>query len=347
MNEYDTILAIRLLLGRPPQDEAEVARLQQHQSLADLRRALLRSPDGQKILKEEKGKPPEYRAPLFLLQPPPVGIPWRLAPPSLEDPVTQLCTNNQIESPAYVRWCAALKAQPRPHRKQWEFIWILATLDRAGVLERGKRVLGFGCGREPLPSFFASRGMDVVATDAPTDIVAESWGRGRQYSQALGDLWKGNLVSAEAFERHVSFRHVDMNDIPVDLTDFDACWSACALEHLGSLQHGLSFIENSLKCLRPGGLAVHTTEFNLLSNEDTFESPSACHYRKRDIEGLLSRLAAAGHEVWPMNLHPGSSELDPVIDLPPYSSPHLKLALRNSVTTSIGIVVRKRALGNL
>jgi 2-polyprenyl-3-methyl-5-hydroxy-6-metoxy-1,4-benzoquinol methylase len=341
LNERDTALAIRLLLGRQPREE-EVDRMRQHRSIGELRRALLRSREAKEILDEEKSRP-EYRVPLFLLRPPPPGVPWRFAAPDLEEPVTQLCTHEQITSPAYARWCEAMKVAPRPHRKQWEFVWILAALDRAGALRPGARLLGFGCGREPLPSYLAGRGIDVLATDAPPEIVEKTWGLGNQHSSSQDDLRREGLATAEEFARHVAFRDVDMNDIPADLTGFDACWSACALEHLGSIERGLSFIENSLACLKPAGVAVHTTEFNLASNDATFESDRTCLFRKRDIEGLLQRLAGQGHEVWPLNLHPGTSQLDEVIDLPPFSPPHLKVALRGHVSTSIGIAVRRRA----
>lgn len=99
--------------------------------------------------------------------------------------------------------------------------------------------------------------------------------------------------------------------------------------------------EQSLKTLRPGGLAVHTTEFNLSSNDATFEHPTLSLFRKRDIEDLYARLIAAGHKVWPLNLHPGTGPADAHIDLPPYGTPHLKLEVASYVTTSIGLVVEK------
>jgi SAM-dependent methyltransferase len=183
--------------------------------------------------------------------------------------------------------------------------------------------------------------MDVLATDAPPDIVEASWARGKQYTSDIDALYKPQLLPRHAFDRHVQFRHADMNAIPEDITGYDGCWSACALEHLGSLQHGLDFIRNSLNVLRPGGVAVHTTEFNLASDNETFEHPRASLYRKRDIVGLLRALRDEGHDVWPLNLHPGDTLLDEVIDLPPYSPVHLKLALRRFISTSIGIVVRR------
>jgi len=68
-----------------------------------------------------------------------------------------------------------------------------------------------------------------------------------------------------------------MNAAPSDLSDFDFCWSASAFEHFGSIDQGLAFIERIIECLKPGGRAVHTTELNVSSNDDTVaEGPPFC-----------------------------------------------------------------------
>jgi 2-polyprenyl-3-methyl-5-hydroxy-6-metoxy-1,4-benzoquinol methylase len=341
LSRQDVTLAVQLILNREPADEAELAQLEKLGTLKALRGALMDKLRRAAPVFGEDAAYKQYRAPLFLLSPPDGGLAWQMTPPNLHDPVSQLCTNGQVLSEPYARICADLKVNPRPHRKQWEFVWIIACLAKAGVLMPGGKVVGFGCGREALPAFFASRGMDVLATDAPPEVVKGSWARGQQYTSDIDALYKPHLLPRHLFDQRVTFRHADMNAIPEDITGYDACWSACALEHLGSLQHGLDFIRNSLNTLRPGGVAVHTTEFNLSSDEETFEHPRSSIYRKKDIVGLLQSLREAGHDVWPLNLHPGDSLLDEVIDLPPNSPVHLKLALRRFVSTSIGIVVRR------
>ena len=86
---------------------------------------------------------------------------------------------------------------------------------------------------------------------------------------------------------------------------------------------------------------MHTTEFNLSSNDETFEAPTLSIYRKRDIELLASRLVDAGHEVLPLNFHPGTAPMDEYIDLPPYEKHPVRLQVAQYVTTSIGLAVRK------
>jgi SAM-dependent methyltransferase len=270
------------------------------------------------------------------------SIPYQFELPSFERPVSQLCTHNQFGELAYATRCTELQVPMDPHRKYWEWCFILQAMYVSGVIAPGKRALAFGAGQEPLPSLLASRGVTVVATDAPTELDGlQGWQTTGQHSKNALDLHVGGIVPEKTFLDHVSFRPVDMNDIPHDLVDFDVCWSSCSFEHLGSIDHGLQFVENSLRCLRPGGVAIHTTEFNLDSNEATFESESLSLFRKQDFERLVKRLVEAGHDVWPLNFHPGFTPVDEVIDLPPYALPHLKLELLGITSTSVGIVVRK------
>jgi hypothetical protein len=213
------------------------------------------------------------------------------------------------------------------------------------MVESGARGLGFGCGQEPLPAIFAAAGCTIVATDLQSgDARAEGWSASGQHSLDRDVLRRPHLCPDGRFDDAVTFEPVDMNNIPRTLVDFDFCWSACALEHLGSIEAGLTFIRNSLETLKVGGVAVHTTEFNLTSNSDTLDNDNTVLFRRRDFERLAFELIASGHEVAQFNYDQGDEPLDQHIDLPPYSnSDHLKLAISRYVTTSFGIIVRKGA----
>ena len=262
---------------------------------------------------------------------------------TLEQPISQMCTAAQLDEPVYIEWCRRMGEAPTRHRKQWEFAFILRALEYYGALRPDARGLGFGVGIEPLSSLFAAAGCWVTATDlAADDNRAQVWSSTDQLGANLRQIHKPHLCDEERFFERVSYRAVDMNAIPEDLVDFDFTWSSCAYEHLGSIKAGLEFFENSLKCLKPGGIAVHTTELNLSSNNVTLDHKNTVIFRRRDFEELAERLIAAGHEVMPITFDSGDSELDRVIDLPPYSHDHhLKLLLMRWVTTSFGMVVRK------
>ncbi|GGC72954.1 hypothetical protein GCM10011504_58030 [Siccirubricoccus deserti] len=334
--------AFRLLIGRDPHDESETKFHLQHGSVEALRAAFFNTPEFDKLYLQHR-RDRHYEAPLFLLQPPDdPAIPWHFASPVLAAPVSQLCTAAQFDEPAFAAWCERLDMVPSPHRKIWEFCFVAAAMEAAGVLRPGTRALGFGVGTEPLPALLASCGAMVVATDAPADLIADQgWASTGQHATGLRVLDRPRILPFEMLQAKVAFQPVDMNAIPGTLRGFDVCWSSCALEHLGSIEHGLRFIEESLRTLRPGGYAIHTTEFNLSSNHQTMEVPALSLFRKRDIEALATRLSAAGHHLLPLNFHPGDREVDAHIDLPPYAMPHLKLQVAQFVITSIGLIIRK------
>ncbi len=253
-----------------------------------------------------------------------------------------LCTQARLESPEFRGWRDRLGHPAKLHRKYWEHAYICQALDERGRLGPGRRGLGFGVGREPLAAFFAARGCRVVATDLEPEAADRAgWIEGKQHAADLDALNERGLCPPRAFARRVAYRHVDMNAIPDDLRGFDFCWSSCSFEHVGSLELGLAFLENMLDCLRPGGVAVHTTEYNVGSDDATLVDGPTVIFRRRDIEGVADRLRGLGCAI-DLDLDPGDGPADHHVDAPPYShDPHLKLRLDGFVSTSIGLIVRK------
>jgi hypothetical protein len=258
-------------------------------------------------------------------------------------PHSTLCRQEFFEQPYFSHWARQLGLGLRYHRKAWEHVYICQALWERGAIRPGARALGFGVGREPLTAYFASQACEVVATDMAGDVAVEQgWSQTAQHAAGLEALRYEHLCPSEQFDRCVSFRVCDMNQVQPDLTDFDFCWSACALEHLGSIEHGLSFIERSLECLKPGGWAVHTTEFNVSSDTDTISEGGTVLFRRRDMEALAERLAAKGHRVAPFDFNPGLAPLDRYVDVAPFRvEPHLKLALEGYAATSIGVIIQR------
>lgn len=263
--------------------------------------------------------------------------------PSLHSPVSQACTHAQMREPAYAYWCEVIKEPVRTHRKQWEFCYILQSLARSGKLAPGMRGLGFGVGGEPLTAVFAERGVQVVATDLDFEgAQALGWVDTQQHAATKSGLNERKICPEEKFKENVEFRNVDMNSIPAEFAgQFDFSWSACALEHLGSIKNGLRFVEKSVECLVPGGVAVHTTEFNCNSDTETLDNMGTVLFRKCDFLSLAERLAAKGAQLQ-LCFDLGDLPLDKHIDVPPYSAnEHLKLQIDRWVTTSFGLIVRK------
>ncbi|WP_322015538.1 SAM-dependent methyltransferase [Paraburkholderia sp. J12] len=264
-------------------------------------------------------------------------------PPSLSRITSQLCTATQFREGAYGRWCREMRTPARFARKQWEFVYILEALSQHGMLQPEKTGLGFGCGNEPLAAVMAKHGAKVLATDLATaEATDKGWVESNEHAATLDGLNDFGICDWPTFRRNVGFEFADMNAVPEKFDgQFDFVWSACAFEHLGSIRHGLDFVKNSVRCLKPGGVAVHTTEFNLSSNDQTLEDPGCVIFRRRDMELLATELESLGYEVASFNFNPGSAPIDHHIDAPPYGIPHLKLALEGYVATSIGLIVKR------
>jgi hypothetical protein len=261
--------------------------------------------------------------------------------PCADNPLSSRSCRHADCGSEYADWLGSLGIPPVVSRKEWEHVAIWRALDAAGQLAPGKRALGFGVGREPLVAAFAAKGVDVVATDLPvTDSRATHWLSTAQYSLESADLRNPRLCPDEAFSERVSVRPVDMNAIPDDLVGFDVVWSACAFEHLGSIEAGLSFVERAMECLAPGGIAVHTTEFNLDSDEDTLEKGPTVVYRQRDLDELRQRLALKGHAMSPFAVGAKTGVFDYLIDTPPYHFGSLIVRLGKHRITSAVLVVQ-------
>ena len=167
---------------------------------------------------------------------------------------------------------------------------------RPHLVQPGSRGLVFGVGSERLPALFASLGANIVATDAPTEVgEADGWAETGQHFSSLAQIRYPEIVAGEVFDANVSYRTCDMRDIPAELSGFDFNWSSCCFEHLGSLDAGMDFVIAAVEnTLRSGGIAVHTTEFNLTSNEHTVTEGPTVIYRRRDIDELVRRLRDRG-----------------------------------------------------
>ena len=279
-------------------------------------------------------------------------------PPTFDHVVSQVVSASQFSHPEFsrltkamfptavqIQWGSAHANVVVPHRKLWELVFILRAGEQYGKLVSDCRAIGFGVGQEPIPAYLASLGLSVLATDLdPRDDQSESWAASGQHMSGLDALYHPELVPDAVLEQRVRTRYVDMNAVPEDLGRFDLVWSACALEHLGSPEAGLEFVIRTLDLLEPGGIAVHTTELELTPREDTADYGHLAIYRIADLERLAARVRELGlemHTNWYVALE---TSLDRWIALPPYpvdDPAHLKLAIGNSVSTSVGLLIRR------
>lgn len=150
------------------------------------------------------------------------------------------------------------------------------------------------------------------------------------------------LISNEDLCERCEFKSLDMNSYSEIPPGYDFHWSSCVIEHLGGIKYAIDFLLESSLRLADGGVAVHTTEFNLSSNQDTVDEAGTCILRKCDLEHLVSRLFDYGLHPEPLILDPGFHPYNYHVDAPPFEAyNHLRLALGGYAATSVGIVIRK------
>ena len=258
--------------------------------------------------------------------------------------VSKPTTQADIESYWCQYWCERMGIDWRYHRKVWELAYVCQVLWEHGKLQPSSRGIGFACGQEPLAStFVVEGGVNLVVTDlSSTADESRAWQRTNQHSDNLEAVWKENLLPFEEFEASATFRSVDMRNIPEDLLQgqYDFVWSVCSFEHLGSLQAGVDFVNQAMKCLKPDGVAVHTTEYSF--REAALDHHESALY---DAEWLCRLMKQAGVSDWDFST--GSGPLDGYVDEPPYrdDAPHLKMRAWKYACTCFGLVLPKSKFG--
>jgi SAM-dependent methyltransferase len=273
-------------------------------------------------------------------------------PPDFSQLTSQAVSAAQCEDPTYLEWFRLLtgttESELNPYnRKTWEWAYIAEAVAQAGLMKPGRAALGFGVGNEPLPALFASRGLDVVATDQGVES-GDRWASTGELMSGLSGLSRPHLVADEELASHVEVRNVDMNDVPADLGTFDVIWSSCVIEHLGSPERGLDFVLESCRLLAPGGIAVHTTELELTARDTTADYGHCAVYRLVDLRGFAGRLSELNctstfNFTVPMDTREDRwiSLISVDGQLAPPDIAHLKLAIGESLSTSFGLLIRR------
>ena len=237
---------------------------------------------------------------------------------------TRICTARDFRSDWFRESPILHNPAYTMHRKAWENAFVYSTLRAA--CNQPLNLIGFGVGDEPLAKHLASIGHQVLATD----LQSHDW---QHVHGGLSGMADAGLTT----------RRVDMNWIANDVheRDFDACWSLCSMDHLGSVWLLKRFVLNSVNVLHPGCVAVHTAEYSLCP--DMPRSGPTCYLTAADLDDLQLLAAKLGHHMAPIDWHLGSDREDHAIDYPPYPGPtHIKVGCEgNRWTTSVGIAIRR------
>ena len=211
------------------------------------------------------------------------------------------------------------------------------------MLGENKCGIGFGVGHEPLPAIFAARQCRILATEK-ADNSDGRWLL--QWPDSREALVYPEICRDHLFSSNVEFQHVDMNQISDGISGYDFAWSCSSLEHLGSLQHSVTFLLRQMNCLKPGGWAVHTTEFNLFSDQNTITYGNTVLFRKKDIAELETELKLHGHHLESVDFMLGDQMEDWFVAHEPYADTtknlaHLRILVGRYLCTSMLLIIRK------
>lgn len=257
---------------------------------------------------------------------------WVARKVPLYEVTSKFCVRSDFDQPWHAQWIKRLGLTGKLLRKEWEHTHISKALDERGLLAPGHRGLGFGVGKEPLVAAYASTGCSIVATD----LSSEAW-KTLDWATSLNS--RGHCPAAE-FEQRVTTRPLDMNSLDRDLTGFDFAWSACSLDHLGTLWHSERFILNSLNCVRPGGWCVHTAEYSL--DPRAPREGGTVYFTQSSLQRLIDTIQRLGHRVERIDWNLGNRSDDNHVDRPPWPGPHLKLIGDGVVATSVLLIIQRQ-----
>ena len=192
---------------------------------------------------------------------------------TLKAPVSQLCTRRQLGEPACRNWTRQLGLAPATlSLDAWERAYIQRVLDRYDVSRPGARGLGIGGLGDPLAEAIAVTGPRLTLT-TPGDPPAGA------------PLPGGGAVAMR------------LDPAAVDgLDGFDFAWATRA-GGVGATdrQEVLRFVEDVLRTLKPGGLAVLVTDIDV--RPLTTGAAGGAMIRRADIDRIALLLISRGHQV--------------------------------------------------
>lgn len=202
-------------------------------------------------------------------------------------PLNKLCGMAEIENP---EWRKALRdldldRKNAPfHRKAWEFTQAIYGLRKLKRMPPNAVALGVGSGHELILYFLANKIRNVIATDLYEGSFAE-----KEASPYM-------LTHPEMFAPfHYRKEHLDVLVMDAEKLDFagdsvDFVFSFSSIEHFGGHREAVTALREMFRVLKPGGIAVITTELilNRLGKVRGF-------FKMRDIEPLF--LQASGFDL--------------------------------------------------
>lgn len=250
-------------------------------------------------------------------------------------PFNKLCGMAEMKNPA---WWRALRdldlVRPNApfHRKGWEFAQAIYGLRKLKSLPPDAVALGVGSGHERILYFLANRIAKVIATDLYEGDFAE-----KEASPIM--LHTPEMFAPFHYRKgHLEVLTMDARKLDFPSSTFDIVFSFSSIEHFGGHREAVMALREMFRVLKPGGVAVVTTELilNRLGRTRGF-------FRRREIEPLF--LQATGFELAGDEVDYGVERLflQKPMEFPyePTGKPCVVLRRGLTLFTSIALFLRK------
>jgi SAM-dependent methyltransferase len=220
------------------------------------------------------------------------------------------------------------------HRKIWEWVQGVAALTRLGCLKPSAQALGVAAGHEPPIYWLANRVAQVYATDLYSGVFV-------QHEASPDVLHDPDKYAPYPYPRErVHFMPMSGTDICFGNQTIDFVFSFCSIEHFGSRANSRRSLQEMARVLRPGGVAVVSTEvlLNDIAPQPEIFSPWELYEELVAPSGLL----LIG-DIAPANLAPYCTDpidiFDPAMLAAP--RPHFVLRAEEALFTSVMMVLQK------
>jgi len=253
---------------------------------------------------------------------------------SVEDiPLNKLCRLTDSRNPHWRKGFTDLLFPPGEnifHRKVWEFCQTIYGLRKLKRLSPEAVVLGIGCGHEELMYFLANRVKVVYATD----LYEGAYLGGESAADVLAHPDK--YAPFRYREDRLNILRMDARRLDFEDGAFDFLFSLSSLEHFGKRKEQLAALKEMHRVLKPGGVAVLTTELilNRLGRRRDY-------FRLEILNGIIRESGFILDE--PLDLRVEDEYANPPLALPIelYRTPHVILRNFNTIYTSLSLFLKK------
>jgi SAM-dependent methyltransferase len=235
------------------------------------------------------------------------------------------------------------------HRKDWEWALGIIAMRRFGKLNEKSNAIGVGVGREEVLFYLANKLYHIYATDLYD---------GNNWKNFAPSDFPENPKKYAPFpykEDALTVLRMDGTKLEFPSESFDIAFSFSSIEHFGGGKNhsgALRSLREMERVLKPGGLAVITTEY-IINDKEHPE-----FFNKRTIYSDLIDKLERLKLVEPLDLRITSKTLDTVIDYPSavywdasssddeFKKNHPLVIIRvgNILVTSLLLILQKRSV---